>query len=111
MDNLFNIPSNAVKTVDKLLQNFKEETIDDVGDSLSNLKRNFKSGNYLAIAMFFMIVGVASMLTQYFSGNYFLQAMTYFSLAFLCIVTFGTIIWRILRWMNLKKSIKTWRNQ
>ena len=45
MDNLFNIPSNAVKTVDKLLQNFKEETIDDVEDSLSNLKRNFKSGN------------------------------------------------------------------
>ena len=81
MDNLFNIPSNAVKTVDKLLQNFKEETIDEVEDSFSNLKRNFKSGNYLAIAMFFIFVGIASMLTQYFSGNYFLQAMTYFSLA------------------------------
>ena len=107
MDNLFNIPSNAIKTVDKLLQNFKEETFDEVEDSFSNLKKNFKSGNYLAIAMLFIIVGFASMLTQYFSGNYFLQAMTYFSLAFLCIVTFGTIIWRILRWMNLKRSIKT----
>ena len=97
MDNLFNIPANAVKTVDKLLQNFKEETFDEVEDSFSKLKKNFKSGNYLAIAMLFIIVGFASMLTQYFSGNYFLQAMTYFSLAFLCIVTFGTIIWRILR--------------
>jgi len=47
--------------------------------------------------MFFIFVGIASMLTQYFSGNYFLQAMTYFSLAFLCLITFGIIIWRILR--------------
>ena len=97
MDNLFNIPANAIKTADKLLQNFKEETVDEVEDSFKNLRRNFKSGNYLAIAMLFIIVGISSILAQYFSENYFLQAMSYFSMAFLCLVTFATIIWRILK--------------
>jgi len=97
MDNIFHIPSNAIKTVDKLLQNFKEETIDEVEESFKSLKRNFKSGNYLAIAMLFIILGVASILSQYFIGNYFLQAMSYFTMAFLCIITFVTIIWRILK--------------
>ena len=106
MDNLFNIPANAIKTADKLLQNFREETIDEVEESFKSLKRNFKSGNYLAIGMLFLILGVASILSQYFNGNYFLQAMSYFAMAFLCIVTFVTIIWRILKWMNLKMNIK-----
>jgi len=97
MDNFYNIPSNAIKTVDKLLKNFREETIDEVESSFKSLKRNFKSGNYLALSMFFIILGVASILSQYFSGNYFLQAMSYFTMAFLCIVTFGIIIWRILK--------------
>ena len=97
MDNLFNVPANAIKTADKLLQNFREETIDEVESSFKKLKRNFKSGNYLAIAMLFIILGISSILTQYFNGNYFLQAMSYFAMAFLCIVTFATIIWRILK--------------
>ena len=97
MDNLFNIPANAIKTADKLLQNFREETIDEVEESLKNLRRNFKSGNYLAIAMLFIILGISAILSQYFSENYFLQAMSYFSMAFLCIITFATIIWRILK--------------
>jgi len=97
MDNLFNIPANAIKTVDRLLQNFRVETIDEVEESFQSLKKNFKSGNYLAIAMLFIIVGVASMLSQYLSGNFFLQAMSYFAMAFLCIVTFGIIIWKILK--------------
>ncbi len=97
MDNLFNIPTNAIKTVDKLLQNFKEETIDEVEESFKSLKKNFKSGNYLAIAMFFIIIGISSMLSQYFTGNYFLQAMSYFAMAFVCIIAFVTIIWRILK--------------
>ena len=97
MVNLFNIPSNAIRAADKLLQNFREETIDEVEKSFKSLKRNFKTGNYLAIAMFFLIIGVSSILSQYFNGNYFLQAMSYFAMAFLCIVTFVTIIWRILK--------------
>ena len=43
MDNLFNIPSNAIKTVDKLLQNFREETIDEVEESFKNLKKKVSS--------------------------------------------------------------------
>ena len=97
MDNIFNISTNAIKTADKLLQNFREETIDEVESSFKNLKRNFKSGNYLAIAIFLIILGISSILSQYFNGNYFLQAMSYFAMASLCIVTFGTIIWRILK--------------
>ena len=38
MDNLFNIPLNAIKTVDNLLQNFKEETIDE--------QTIFRTGDY-----------------------------------------------------------------
>ncbi len=97
MDNLFNIPTNAIKTADKLLQNFKEETVDEVEGSFKSLKKNFKSGNYLAIAILFILLGISTMLSQYLTGNYFLQAMSYFAMAFVCIVTFATIIWRILK--------------
>jgi len=47
--------------------------------------------------MLFIILGISVILAQYFNENYFLQAMSYFSMAFLCIVTFVTIIWRILK--------------
>ena len=77
MDNLFNIPSNAIKTVDKLLQNFREETIDEVEESFKNLKKNFKAGNYLALAMFFIILGISSI--RSFSLSCFLRSTNCFS--------------------------------
>ena len=97
MNNYINIPINAVKSIDSLLQHFKEETVDEVENSIKSLKRNFKAGNYLALATLFIIIGVASILSQMFNGNYFLQAMTYFSMALLCLISFGLIIWRILK--------------
>ena len=97
MNNFINIPINAVKSIDSLLQHLKEETVDEVENSIKSLKRNFKAGNYLALATLFIIIGVASILSQMFSGNYFLQAMTYFSMALLCLISFGLIIWRILK--------------
>lgn len=97
MNNFINIPINAVKSIDSLLQHFKEETVDEVENSIKSLKRNFKAGNYLALATLFIIIGVASILSQMFSGNYFLQAMTYFSMALLCLISFGLIVWRILK--------------
>jgi len=97
MNNFINIPINAVKSIDSPLQHFKEETVDEVENSIKSLKRNFKAGNYLALATLFIIIGVASILSQMFSGNYFLQAMTYFSMALLCLISFGLIIWRILK--------------
>lgn len=86
-----------MKSIDSLLQHFKEETVDEVENSIKSLKRNFKAGNYLALATLFIIIGVASILSQMFNGNYFLQAMTYFSMALLCLISFGLIIWRILK--------------
>ena len=97
MNNFINIPINAVKSIDSLLKHFKEETVDEVENSIKSLKRNFKAGNYLALATLFIIIGVASILSQMFNGNYFLQAMTYFSMALLCLISFGLIIWRILK--------------
>ena len=97
MNNFINIPINALKSIDSLLQHFKEETVDEVENSIKSLKRNFKAGNYLALATLFIIIGVASILSQMFIGNYFLQAMTYFSMALLCLISFGLIIWRILK--------------
>ena len=97
MNNFINIPINAVKSIDSLLQHFKEETVDEVENSIKSLKRNFKAGNYLALATLFIIIGVASILSQMFSGNYFLQAMTYFSMALLCLISFGLIVWKILK--------------
>ena len=94
---MFNIPVNALKSLDQLLQHFKEETVDEVESSFKSLKKNFKAGNYLAISTLFIIIGITSILSQMFAGNYFLQAMTYFSMALLCIISFGIIIWRILR--------------
>ena len=94
---MFNIPVNALKSLDQLLQHFKEETVDEVESSFKSLKKNFKAGNYLAIFTLFIIIGITSILSQMFTGNYFLQAMTYFSMALLCIISFGIIIWRILK--------------
>ena len=94
---MFNIPVNALKSLDQLLQHFKEETVDEVESSFKSLKKNFKAGNYLAISTLFIIIGITSILSQMFTGNYFLQAMTYFSMALLCIISFGVIIWRILK--------------
>ena len=94
---MFNIPVNALKSLDQLLQHFKEETVDEVESSFKSLKKNFKAGNYLAISTLFIIIGITSILSQMFAGNYFLQAMTYFSMALLCIISFGIIIWRILK--------------
>ena len=43
MNNFINIPINAVKSIDSLLQHFKEETVDEVENSIKSLKRNFKA--------------------------------------------------------------------
>jgi len=40
---MFNLPTNAIKAVDALLNSFQEETIDPIENSLKNVKRNFKA--------------------------------------------------------------------
>ena len=97
MNNFINLSTNAIKTADSLFQHAKEETYDEVEDSIKSLKKNFKAGNYFAIATFFIIFGLSNVLTQLFTGNFFIQAMVYFSLSFLCILSFSFIIWRLLK--------------
>ena len=92
---MFNLPVSAIKALDSLLAHIQEETVEPIEDSIKGARKNFKAGNYLALAMFFIILGISSILSQYFSDNFFLQAMSYFAMAFLCIVTFVTIIWRL----------------
>ena len=75
MNSFLNLSTNAIKTADSLIRHAKEETYDEVEDSIKSLRKNFKAGNYFAIATFFIIFGVSSVLTQVFNGNYFIQAM------------------------------------
>ena len=97
MNNFLNFSTNAIKTADSLIKHAKEETYDEVEESIKSFKKNFKAGNYFAIATFFIIFGLSSVLTQIYSGNFFIQAMVYFSMSFLCIVAFSIIIWRHLK--------------
>ena len=97
MNSFLNLSTNAIKTADSLIKHAKEETFDEVEDSIKSLRKNFKAGNYFAIATFFIIFGISSVLTQVFNGNYFIQAMVYFSMSFLCILAFSFIIWRLLK--------------
>ncbi len=94
---MFNLPTNAVKALDALLKSFQEETIQPIESSLKNVKRNFKSANYLAIATIFFLTGSTLMFSNKFQDQYFIQAMIYFSFALFSVLIFILIIWRILK--------------
>jgi len=94
---MFNLPTNAVKALDALLKSFQEETIQPIESSLKNVKRNFKSANYLAIATIFFLTGSTLMFSNNFQDQYFIQAMIYFSFALFSVLIFILIIWRILK--------------
>ena len=94
---MFNIPTNALKSLDQLLQHFKEETIDEVESSFKSLKKNFKAGNYLAISTLFILTGASMVSSQAFDGQFFIQALIYFSFALFALLSFGIIVWKILK--------------
>ena len=50
----------------------------------------FRWNNYLR-------TGISIVLSQIYMGQYFIQALIYFSMALLCILAFALISWRILR--------------
>ena len=52
MNSFLNLSTNAIKTADSLIKHAKEETYDEVEDSIKSLRKNFKAGNYFAIATF-----------------------------------------------------------
>ena len=94
---MFNLPTNAIKAVDELLNSFQEETIDPIENSLKNVKRNFKASNYLAIASIFFLTGSSLVFSNIFQDQYFIQALIYFSFALFSVLIFILIIWRILK--------------
>jgi len=94
---VFNFSSSAIKALDSLLERLESETIEPIEKSIKDAKKNFKAGNYLAISSLLLLIGLAIVLSQLFTGQYFIQALIYFSMALLCILIFAMISWRILR--------------
>ena len=94
---MFNFSSSAIKALDSLLERLESETIEPIEKSIKDAKKNFKAGNYLAISSLLLLTGLAIVLSQLFLGQYFIQALIYFSMALLCILIFALISWRILR--------------
>ena len=94
---MFNFSSSAIKALDSLLERLESETIEPIEKSIKNAKKNFKAGNYLAISSLLILTGLAIVLSQIFTDQYFNQALIYFSMALLCILIFALISWRILR--------------
>ena len=94
---MYNFSSSAIKALDSLLERLQTETLDPIEKSLKDAKKNFKAGNYLALASLLLLSGLSIVLAQIYAGQYFIQALIYFSMALLCILIFGFIAWRILR--------------
>ncbi len=94
---MYNFSSSAIKALDSLLERLQTETVDPIEKSLRDAKKNFKAGNYLALASLLLLSGLSIVLAQIYTGQYFIQALIYFSMALLCILIFAFIAWRILR--------------
>ena len=94
---MFNLPVSAIKALDSLLEHIQEQTIEPIEESIKGARKNFKAGNYLAIATLFILSGVSIVLSQMFEGQYFIQSLIYFSFALLSLLIFGLIVWRILK--------------
>ena len=94
---MFNFSSSAIKALDSLLERLESETIEPIEKSIKDAKKNFKAGNYLAISSLLLLIGLAIVLSQLFTDQYFIQALIYFSMALLCILIFALISWRILK--------------
>ena len=94
---MFNFSSSAIKALDSLLERLESETLEPIEKSIKDAKKNFKAGNYLAISSLLILTGLAIVLSQLYFGQYFIQALIYFSMALLCILIFALIYWRILK--------------
>lgn len=103
---MFNLPTSAIKALDSLLEHIQEETVEPIEDSIKGLKRNFKAGNYLAVSALFILTGASMVSSQAFEGQFFIQALIYFSFALLALLSFGIIVWKILRWALFQKIMK-----
>ena len=63
---MFNLPTSAIKALDSLLEHVQEETVEPIEESIKGLRKNFKAGNYLAIATLFILIGASMVSSQAF---------------------------------------------
>ena len=94
---MYNFSSSAIKALDGLLERLQTETVDPIEKSLKDARKNFKAGNYLALSSLLLLTGLSIVLAQIYRGQFFIQALIYFSMALLCILIFSFISWRILK--------------
>ena len=94
---MYNFSSSAIKALDSLLDRLQTETVEPIEKSLKDARKNFKAGNYLALSSLLLLTGLSIVLAQIYIGQYFIQALIYFSMSLLCILMFALISWRILR--------------
>lgn len=94
---MFNLPISAIKALDSLLEHVQEETVEPIEESIKGLRQNFKAGNYLAISTLFILTGASMVSSQAFDGQFFIQALIYFSFALFALLSFGIIVWKILK--------------
>ena len=94
---MYNFSPSATKALDSLFDLWQTETIDPIEQSLKDAKKNFKAGNYLALSSLLLLTGLSIVLAQIYTGQYFIQALIYFSMALLCILIFAFISWRLLK--------------
>ena len=94
---MFNFSSSAIKALDSLLERLESETLEPIEKSIKDVRKNFKAGNYLAIASLLLLTGLAIVLSQIYTDQYFIQSLIYFSLSLLCILIFALISWRIIK--------------
>ena len=94
---MFNFSSSAIKALDSLLERLEYETFEPIENSIKDVRKNFKAGNYLAISSLLLLTGLAIVLSQIYAGQYFIQSLIYFSMALLCILMFTLISWRIVK--------------
>ena len=103
---MYNFSSSAIKALDGLLERLQTETVDPIEKSLKDARKNFKAGNYLALSSLLLLTGLSILLAQIYRGQFFIQALIYFSMALLCILIFAFISWRILKWANFQMIMK-----
>ena len=77
---MFNFSSSAIKALDSLLERLESETIEPIEKSIKDAKKNFKAGNYLAISSLLLLTGLAIVLSQIYTDQYFIQSLIYFQL-------------------------------
>ena len=94
---MYNFSSSAIKALESLLDRLESETVEPIEKSLKEARKNFKAGNYLAISSLLLLTGLSIVFSQIYIGQYFIQALIYFSMALLCILIFAFISWRLLR--------------